>query len=121
MAVSFLTETDLRLLAGMSHADLKKLVSTKSVREALIFRRNLQISLTSYSKLHPAIGGKLDIVHASILGICRHIEIAARDAFCLSYWRKMKAKFPGMSLTERVERKSKIKTDWEKLLKTLSY
>lgn len=120
MAVSMLTDTDLRLLAGMDTKALRKLLMTKSVREALIFRRNLQISLAAYSKSHPAIG-RVDVIQGQIIGICHQIESAARNAFTVSYWRKIKAKYPNMTLIERVSRKGTIRKEWEKLLKSFSY
>lgn len=119
--ISLLNDTDLRLLAGMTIPELKRLISTKTVRSALIFRRNIQMSLTSYSKKHPVRAGKLDQVHGAMIGICHQIEAAARDAFTLTYWRKMKAQYPNMTLTEKVSRKHQIKTDWEKLLRTFTY
>jgi hypothetical protein len=120
MAISFFTDTDLRLLAGMAVKDLRKLLMTKSVREALIFRRNLQVSLASYSKTHPAIG-HIDMIQGQVIGICKQIEMAARNAFTVTYWRKIKEKYPNMTLIERVSRKTTIRTEWEKLLKSFSY
>lgn len=120
MAVSLFNDTDLRLLCKMSHSELKKVLATKTVKEALIFRRNLQISLTQYSKKFPAIG-RLDEVQGNALLICKQIENAARNAFTVTGWRKIKASMPNMSLTEKIERKSFIKAQWEKLLRTYSY
>lgn len=120
MAVTFLSDTDLRLMAAMPPAKLRKILSTMSLREALIFRRNLQVSLASYSKKHPA-RGSLDLIQGQVIGICKQIENAARDAYTVAFWRKIKAAHPNMTQTEKFGRKYKIKTDWEKLLKTYSY
>lgn len=120
MAISMLSDTDLRLLAGMNHTELKRLISTKTIREALIFRRNLQISLTAYSKKHPAIG-RLDPIQGNAILICKRIEDEARNAYTLTSWRRIKAKNPNFTLTEKIERKRTILTAWEKLLRTFNY
>ncbi len=120
MAVNLINDTDLKMLAGMTPAQLRALIAPKSVKAALMFRRDLQISLTNYSKKHPAIG-RLDHIQGQVIGICRQIEMAARNAFTITYWRKIKAAHPNMILTEKVSRKHKIKTEWEKLLKAFSY
>lgn len=120
MAVTMLNDTDLRLLCGMSDIELRRLISTKTIREALIFRRNLQISLADYSKKHPAIG-RIDRIQGNALLICKRIEDEARNAYTLTGWRRLKASNPNMTLTQRIERKEKLKKSWESLLKTYSY
>lgn len=120
MAVSIFNNTDLKLLADMKHEDLRKIVAVKTIRELLIFKRNLQISLASYSKMNPA-HDKLNYIQGSIIGLCKQIENAARDSFTLLFWRKIKAKYPNMTPTERVSRKHKIKTEWERINKSYSY
>lgn len=120
MAVSMFNEVDLRLLCAMSNFELKRVLATKTIREALIFRRNLQISLADYSKRHPAIG-KIDAIQGNALLVCKRIEDEARNAYTLTGWRRLKAANPNMTLTQKVERKEKLKRSWELLLKSFSY
>jgi len=86
MAVSLYNNTDLKLIADMKPDDLRKILAVKNIRELLIFKRNLQISLAAYSKIRPASNGgnKLDYIQGSIIGLCKQIEIAARNAFTSS-------------------------------------
>lgn len=123
--VSAMTETDLRFLTGMADNVLRAFlwkwwVSRGDWKGLLKFRRDIQEVLTKYSKSRPAIG-RLDRVQGKSIWVCKEIERAAGDAFRIPEWRKIKAQNPHMTLTERVGRKHKIKTEWEKLLRTYSY
>lgn len=122
MAVSLLNPTDLILISRMNNEETHKLIASKSINQALIFRRNLQISLADYSKNHPAVG-RFDIVQGKIIGICKQIELGARDAYSLTMWRQLKKSklYSEMSEKERWKHKIKIRDEWEKIIARFSY
>lgn len=124
MAISIMSDNDLVLISKMSTEKLRAMIAPMNVREAMIFRRNLQISVASYSKKHRGhddkMGG-LDFVQAQIIGICAQIERQARNAFSITSWRKCKKEKKDMTYSEKFQEKERIKREWDKVLKTFSY
>lgn len=121
MAVSVYSETDLRLIAAMDGPKIERLLAGRSINNAMIMRRNLQISLAAISKKNPATGGKLTPLQGAIIWICGVIERVSMRHFCLMAWRKCKKAKKDMTESEKLMEKLKIKGEWEKYLKRMSF
>ena len=121
MAVSIFSTADLILISQMTTDKLQMFVDNRSVRNALILRRNLQISLTHYSNVNPSRGGRLDMVQAKIISIIKLIETAARNAYTIHKWRDAKKKNPVMTEREKIIKKKEIKRSWERFIAGASF
>ena len=119
MAVRIYTDAELVKLSTLPAAVITKGIKNKSVKEVLLLRRNLLISLSAYSTKHPS-RGRLDKVQAGTIWICKQIETTARDAFMRFY-------FPRLWATEKARGASKLtvklnlKKKWEDIIKRTGY
>ena len=120
MAISIYGKEDLIRIATMPTKLVSMKMAGKSVKEVLLLRRNLQISLTAYSKIYPAKNGRLDPVHAGIIWVMKQIEMRAREAFMKHYFPRMwpESKRKGMS---KLSLKIDLKKQWESILKKASF
>lgn len=119
MAIAVYSDTELANLSRMPTAVFQRKLASLSMREALIFRRNLQISLASYSKRRGARDA-FDPLQAAIIKACYLIEKTCRTTFLAATFAKAWriGQLRGMS-------KAAVKTDvlkkWEKLIARSNY
>lgn len=120
MAISIYTTAELEHIASAPAKFISKKMAGTTAKQALLFRRNLQISLSAYSTRNPSRNGKLDPVQAGIIWVCRQIEMRAREAFMRHYsprlWPEAQAK--GMS---KLTLKQELKKRWEEVLAKTGY
>lgn len=118
MAVRIYTDTELRAIASFDVKMMKRFVPRR-VREAMLLRRNLQISLAYYSKMQRRGASGLDQVQGGIIHLCRMIELWARDAFMRYYFPRRLAAAAGR--VSRVQVKETLKAEWERYAKRVAY
>lgn len=119
MAIAVYSEGEMRNLAMTPDTVFKSKIMGMSLKDVLIFRRNLQISLAQYTK-NARLSGKTDMMQIRIIQHCGTIERMARATF-LSATLPRALRVGATSGLTPAKIKSDVLKKWEKLIARSSY
>lgn len=119
MAIAVYSESELRAFALLDRTERLTRMARMSIKEALIFRRNLQISLVKYAARHRQVGA-YDTIVAGIYKALHDLESLTRRAFVAALAPQY-ARAVGNDAASRKRAKKQALEKWEKLLARSSY
>lgn len=119
MAIAVYSEAELRAFASLDRTKRLTRMARMSIKEALIFRRNLQISLVQYAAKHKQ-NGAFDVTVAGVYRALHDLESLTRRAFVAALAPQY-ARAVGNDAASRKRAKKQALEKWEKLLARSSY
>lgn len=119
MAIAIYSESELQNFSALPRRRRLLQMARFSIHEALIFRRNIQISMAKYAEKHRQEGA-FDPVIAGCYSALHDLETLARRAFVSAFAPRMRAAAAGDAEAYKRARKS-ILARWEKLFARSSY
>lgn len=119
MAVSVYTTAELDNICKMPETAFVKRVLSMTLKQGLMFRRDLQVSLARYSKRIKAVG-EFDPIQAGIIRRCYIVEKMCRRAFIAAVFPKALKVGATMGLDRR-RVKADVLNKWEKLIARSSF
>jgi len=111
-----ITQNELLKIAAISKAQLHSILFNKSIDEALVFRRNLQVALAEYAKHN-----KYDICQANILSVINQVESWARAAYFKKRLPEVLRSDTSLLRKGKASAKAIIAKEWEAEIKQRSY
>lgn len=119
MAVSVYTTAELDNICKMPENVFSRRVLNMTLKQGLMFRRDLQVSLAGYSKRSKAVG-EFDPIQAGIIRRCYIVEKICRRAFIAAIFPKALKVGATMGL-DRKRIKKDVLNKWEKLIARSSF
>lgn len=119
MAIAIYSQSELRNFASMPRAVRASKLAKFSIKEALIFRRNIQMSMSKYAAIHRQ-GASFDPTVAGAYQGLHDLETLARRAFVRAHLPAMRS-FAGGDKQKYARARSTVLAAWEKLLAKSSY
>lgn len=123
MAIGIYSAEELAKIATLPVKFLSRKLANMNVREVLLLRRNLQISLAAYStkkKVERRYKPRLDNAEAGIIFVCRQIEMRAREAYFKHCFKRSWPDAQTKGVT-KLAFKQILNAKWEKILSQTGY